>query len=155
QLAAHDRVAQGLVHELLLGAVTESSGRRQAQGSPWKGPAASGATGVREPPAIFSLELQLQRKLELPLRRAAQGAGRVGEQLADLSEGGVAQQVARAADTRVRKLRVVEQVEGVQAQLAVHRAQLRLLDERHVDVELLGPAQAVASRVAEGTRVVL
>jgi hypothetical protein len=47
---------------------------------------------------------------------------------------------------------VVEDVEGLAAQLQVEAAEVGVLDERHVDVELLGLAQRVAADVAVGGR---
>ena len=101
--------------------------------------------GGRPPGRVRRLsrsERQLGRELDVALRRAAQGARRVRAASAEI--------VATAALPIVRfgwpELRVVQDVERLAAQLEVEAADLGVLDERHVDVELRRAAHARSAR---------
>src|SRR5712692_7704588 len=89
-------------------------------------------------------ELQLERELNLPLRRAAERARRARQHRRDRAERRVAE-----LPVRVAKLRMVQQVERFDAHLAVGVPDSRVFDERSVDVELPRPAYRVAAGRAE------
>ena len=100
------------------------------------------------PPPILRLKPELDRELDLPLGGPADPARRVGEHRGDGTESRGAERGAG-----VRESRVVQDVEGLDAQLVVDIAELGVLDERAVDVEVAGAASDVASGVAEGRGV--
>ena len=81
--------------------------------------------------ANLRLEFRLHANLDLPFRRPAQRAGGVRQHLRDR---GVAK-----LPLRLRELRVIEQVERLDAELGFDLPESRELDDREVDVELPGP----------------
>ena len=89
--------------------------------------------GARERPHTFTA-----RSLEREASSELQDSGIVG--IGDLTEGA-------AVDVRVRvlELRMVEKVEGIDAQLQIHAfGDLRRLRQRHVQIRLIRPAEMVA-----------
>src|SRR5262245_54985240 len=76
-----------------------------------------------------SLESHLDPELHLPLDGAAERAGRAREHRRDRAVGGVAD-----GRVRVAELRVIQQVERLDAELGLDVPDLRVLDERRIDV---------------------
>src|SRR5689334_9419335 len=104
-------------------------GRERRAPGPFVVPELPGA--ARLPASSRGLELHLEGDLDVALGGAAERARRVGQHRRDLAERRVAERRVRVAE-----LRVVQQVEGLDAELGVELADLRVLDDREVDVEL-------------------
>src|SRR5215831_8163033 len=82
------------------------------------------------------LELDLQAQLHLTGRRAAERTGRARQHRRDGPD-------SRVPDgrVRVRKLRMVEDVEGLIAELGVEPPDLRVLDQARIEVHRARSAQ--------------
>src|SRR6516162_5093612 len=103
---------------------------------------------LRSPPTGRSRvsELQLHRQLYLALGRTARRARRAREHRRDRAE-----RRAAKLPVRIRKLRMIEDVEHLDARLAIDRPDFSVLDHREIDVELPRPTDAVSAGVAEGS----
>ena len=109
-------------------------------------PLTRGAWRLAGKPAAGRSELHLERDLDLPLRRAAEGARRVGEHRRDLAE----RRVAERARSGCANCGWFSRLNASTRNSVSMLADLRVLDHREVDVELPGSAQDVAAGVAVG-----
>src|SRR5262249_47149332 len=119
-----------------------SSSFSGALGGPAHRPLRDGAEGAAL--TRCGSELELDRQLDLPLRGPTQRAGRVGQHLRDGAEVRVAVRGGGIGEGRV-----IEDVEGLHADLVLDVAEPGDLDQVHVDVEVAGSAGDVATGAAE------